>query len=88
MPSTPISLLLPFGLVDSLGIFTPVITVFVSYPLIGLEAIGAEVSEPFGTAPNCPALNALTRSSERSLLELCDRAIPDEETPIQIYQLD
>jgi putative membrane protein len=79
-------ILLPFGLVDSLGIFTPFITVFVAYTLIALEAIASDISEPFGTAPNNLALNAMTLTIERSLLELCEEAIPAEEAPVRRYQ--
>jgi putative membrane protein len=80
-------LLLPFGLVDSIGFFTPLVSVFVSYTLIALEAIAAEIAEPFGTAPNCLPLNAMTRTIERSLLELCGEAVPAEEKPVDAYQL-
>jgi ion channel-forming bestrophin family protein len=80
-------MLLPFGLVDSIGLLTPLVTVFVSYTLIALEAIASEISEPFGTAPNSLALNAITRNIERSLLELCGEAIPEEEKPVRAYEL-
>jgi putative membrane protein len=80
-------LLLPFGLVDSIGIATPLISVFISYTLFALEAIASEVSEPFGIAPNNLALDAMTRNIERSLLELCDEALPAEAKPDRRYQL-
>jgi putative membrane protein len=80
-------LLLPFGLVDSIGIATPLISVFVSYTLIALEAIASEVAEPFGVAPNNLALDAMTRNIERSLLELCDEALPAETKAGRRYQL-
>jgi len=69
-------LLLPFGLVDSIGVVTPLISVFVSYTLFALEAIASELAEPFGKAPNHLALDAMTRNIERSLLELCGKAVP------------
>lgn len=80
-------LLLPFGLVDSIGIATPIIAVFVSYTLIALEAIASEVAEPFGKLPNSLPLNALTRSFERSLLEQCGEELPPELTADRGYQL-
>jgi putative membrane protein len=80
-------LLLPFGLVDSIGTATPLISVFVSYTLIALEAIASEVSEPFGLAPNNLALDAMTGNIERSLLELCDEALPAQTKPDRRYQL-
>jgi putative membrane protein len=60
--------MLPFGLVADLGLATPLVCVLVTYTLFALEAIAQEISEPFGTDPNCLALNAMTRIIERSLL--------------------
>lgn len=80
-------LLLPFGLVDSIGIMTPFVSVFVSYTLIALEAIASEIAEPFGTAPNALALDAFTRNIERSLRELCEQAVPEEKKVDSGYQL-
>ena len=79
-------MLLPFGLVDSTAIFTPLVCVFISYTFISLEAIANEVAEPFGLAPNALALDAITRTIERSILELCDREIPEEIKPVSPYQ--
>ena len=79
-------MLLPFGLVDSIEIFTPLICVFISYTLIALEAIANEVAEPFSLAPNALALDAITRTIERSILDLCGREIPAEIAPVRPYQ--
>ncbi len=79
--------LLPFGLVDSTEFFTPLLCVFISYTLIALEAIASEVAEPFTVAPNALALDAMTRTIERSILELCGCEIPDEVVPVRPYQL-
>ncbi len=81
-------LLLPFGLVDAIGVATPLITVFVSYTFFALEAIAQQIAEPFGTAPNCLALNAMTRNIERSLLELCGESIPPELVVDRRYRVD
>ncbi|KGS03448.1 bestrophin family protein [Burkholderia sp. ABCPW 111] len=70
--------MLPFGLVDSIGIATPFVSVFVSYTLIALDAIAGEIADPFGDGPNHLALDALTRQIERSLLELAGLPLPDE----------
>ncbi|RQQ00425.1 bestrophin family protein [Burkholderia stagnalis] len=80
-------MMLPFGLVDSTEFFTPLICVFISYTLIGLEAIASEVAEPFGVAPNALALDAMSRTIERSVLELCDREMPEELVPASTYQI-
>jgi putative membrane protein len=79
--------MLPFGLVDSADIFTPLLCVFISYTLIALEAIANEVAEPFGLAPNALALDSMTRGIERSILELCGRDLPEEVAPRYPYQL-
>lgn len=78
--------LLPFGLVDSTEFFTPMICIFISYTLIALEAIANEVAEPFGLAPNALALDALSLTIERSILELCGEDVPDEPAPTRPYQ--
>jgi putative membrane protein len=62
--------LLPFGFVDSIGWFTPLIVIFITYTFIALEAIANEIEEPFGTEPNDLALNEMSRMIETTLLEL------------------
>jgi putative membrane protein len=79
--------MLPFGLVADLGMATPLVCVFVAYTLFALEAIAQEISEPFGTDPNCLALNAMTRNIERSLLEQCGEQLPEQLQPCQRYKV-
>jgi putative membrane protein len=79
--------LLPFGLVDSAELFTPLLCVFLSYTLIALEAIATEVADPFGMAPNALALDAIARNIERSIMELCERPLPEPIAPDHRYQL-
>lgn len=62
-------LLLPFGLVDSIGSMTPVIVVFVAYTCLALQALGSELEEPFGSQANDLPLDALCWTIETSLLE-------------------
>ncbi|MDB5776086.1 MAG: hypothetical protein JWP38_2219 [Herbaspirillum sp.] len=80
--------LLPFGLVDAIGFATPLISVFVAYTLFALEAIAQQVAEPFGLAPNCLALNAMTRNIERSLLEMCGEVVPQAIQPGERYEIN
>ncbi|MBF5005754.1 bestrophin family protein [Diaphorobacter caeni] len=61
---------LPFGLLDAIGTMTPVIVCFIAYTFFALEALGAEIEDPFGTAPNDLALNAMAHMIETSLLEM------------------
>jgi putative membrane protein len=67
--------LLPFGLADLLHMATPFVGVFVAYTLLALEEISYEIAEPFGTAPNDLALDAMCRNNERSLLELAGQPV-------------
>ncbi|MBU6258624.1 MAG: bestrophin family protein [Burkholderiales bacterium] len=62
-------LLLPFGLVDLIGIMTPVVVAIVSYTFFGLDAHGDEIEQPFGLRPHHLPLDALCRTIEINLLE-------------------
>jgi putative membrane protein len=68
--------LLPFGFVDSLGWFTPLIVTFIAYTFVALEAIADEIEEPFGLEPNDLALNAMSLMIETTLLEMADMPLP------------
>jgi putative membrane protein len=70
-------LLLPFGLVDSIGWMTPLIVVFIGYTFIALDAIGNEIEEPFGMEANDLALNQISQTIEISLLEMIGQTPPD-----------
>ena len=61
--------LMPFGLVDSIGPMTPVIVAFMAYTFFALEALSAQIEEPFGTEPNDLALDALSAMIEHTLRE-------------------
>lgn len=62
--------LLPFGLVDAIGLMTPVMVAFISYTFFALEALSDEIEEPFGTMPNDLALEAISINIESTLREL------------------
>lgn len=61
--------LLPFGIVDSSGFWTPLLAAIVAYTFFGLDALGDELSEPFGTTSNALPIAAITRAIEISILE-------------------
>lgn len=60
-------LMLPFGLVDTIGYATPLVVGLISYTFFGLDALGDEIEEPFGTLPNDLPLDALCRRVEIDL---------------------
>jgi putative membrane protein len=74
-------LLLPLGLLDSLGWMMPPIVVFIAYTYTALEAIAEELEDPFGTSPNDLALDTMCRTIENSLLEMDDRPLRPDEPP-------
>lgn len=77
-------LLLPFGLVDSIGTMTPVVVGFIAYTFFALEALSAEIEEPFGTEPNDLALDAMCIHIEASLREtLGERDLPEPPQPVE-----
>jgi putative membrane protein len=62
--------LLPFGLVDSIGAFTPLVVFVVSHAFFGLDVIGEEIEEPFGTEKHNLPLHSISRNIEINLLQL------------------
>jgi len=66
--------LLPFGLVDSAGVLTPLFALLVAYAFMSLEAIAAQIEDPFGVEENDLALNALCESLEDTLHEMANDA--------------
>jgi putative membrane protein len=79
--------LLPFGLVDSIGYMTPPVVTIVAYTFFGLDALGDEIEEPFGTSANDLPLEAICRGIEINLREtLEEKDIPLPCGPVN-YQL-
>ncbi len=61
---------LPFGLVTTIGEFTPLVVLFTAYAFLGLDAIGDELENPFGLDANDLPLSALSRTIEINLREI------------------
>jgi putative membrane protein len=61
---------LPFGLVDSIGIFTPLFSVFVAYTFMAHEAIASQIEEPFGMDDNDLALTMMSAGIEDAVRDL------------------
>ena len=72
---------LPFGLVETTGILTPIVVLMISYAFFELDAIGDEIEDPFGLQPNDLPLAAITRNIEINLLELINN--PDRPKPLK-----
>jgi ion channel-forming bestrophin family protein len=63
-------LLLPFQMVDDLKWWTAIATALVSFTLFGIEAIGVEIENPFGTDPNDLPLDAICNTIECNITDL------------------
>ncbi|MFZ4928139.1 bestrophin family protein [Chryseobacterium sp. Mn2064] len=75
--------LLPFGLVDSLRWFTPLIVVFVAYTFVAFEAIADEIEEPFGTEANDLALNSMSVMIDETIHEMAGEKISNTQKQVQ-----
>jgi len=76
--------LLPFGLVETIGMMTPLVVAIVSYTFFGLDALGDEIEEPFGDLPNDLPLDAISRTIEINLRE----AMGETELPPVLQPVD
>lgn len=80
--------LLPFALVEDLKYMTPIVSIFISYTFLSLEAVAEELEDPFGTAANDLPLNAICTLIERSLGEMTGAAtLPELRQPDKSYNL-
>ncbi len=80
--------LLPFGLVDTIGVMTPFVVAIVAYTFFGLDAVGDEIEEPFGLAVHHLPLTALCRAIEVNLREaLGETELPPALAPVD-HRLD
>ncbi|MFT3812453.1 MAG: bestrophin family ion channel [Acidovorax sp.] len=70
-------LLLPFGLADSSGYWTPLLAAIVSYTFFALDAIGDDLSEPFGVHVNGLPLDAIARVVEVDALQSLGEDVPE-----------
>jgi len=70
-------LLLPFGMVGTLGLATPILAALLAYAFFGLDALGEELEEPFGPSQNALPLDAMVRAIEIATGE----ALGDAELP-------
>lgn len=77
------SFLLPFGLVATVGMMTPLIVAFISYTFLAIEALAEELQEPFGLEPNDLPLDAMAATIEATLREMLgEDAYPPVPEPV------
>lgn len=73
---------LPFGIVNTVGVFTPLVVLMISFAFFGLDAVGDEIEDPFGTDVNDLPLLALSQTIESNLREMIGDEIPAVDAPI------
>ena len=74
---------LPFGLVDTIGAFTPVVVAIIGYAFFGLDSVGEEIEDPFGTDVNDLPLATLSRMIEINLRQaLGETELPEPLPPV------
>ncbi|WP_394824047.1 bestrophin family protein [Pendulispora albinea] len=73
--------LLPFGLDETAGDATPLVVLAISYAFFGLDAIGAEIEQPFGTDINDLPLGGISTTIERNLRARLREELPPAAAP-------
>lgn len=65
-------LLLPWGIVASIGSATPILAALVAYTFFGFDALSEELASPFSRENNSLALDTMTRQLEIETLQAID----------------
>jgi len=77
-------LLLPFGLVEGMGLLTPIASSVISFIFLTLESIGRDIEAPFDNTVHDTPMSQLSRSIEINLRELAG-TMP---TPREVKAID
>ena len=73
--------LLPIGLVDSLGFYTPLVSAVVGFMLLTMDKIGDHIQDPFENTENDVPMDAICRTIEIDLLQAIGK--PQVARPLQ-----
>jgi putative membrane protein len=80
--------IMPFGFADVLGPATPLAAGLVAYTFFGLDALGDELEEPFGTLPNDLPIAAIATVIEIDLRGMLgDKDLPEMPKPVDYVLL-
>ncbi|MGE3511865.1 MAG: bestrophin family protein [Vicinamibacterales bacterium] len=76
-------LLLPFGLVEGMGLMTPLASTLVSFIFLVLESIGRDIEAPFENSVHDTPMSQLSRTIEINLREsMGDTRVPKAVSPV------
>ncbi len=77
-------LLLPFGLVEGLGMLTPLASTLISLIFVSLDTIGRDIENPFENTVHDTPMSTLSRAIEINLLQsLGENTVPAEVRPVE-----
>lgn len=75
---------LPFGVVDTVGLLSPLVVLIVSYAFLGLDQVGTQLEDPFERDANDLPLSSLARTIEIDLKQRIGTSeIPPRIEPFQ-----
>jgi putative membrane protein len=75
--------LLPLGMVASLGLLTPVGSTLVGFIFLALDQIGRDLENPFENLPNDISLTAISRTIEINLKQMIgEKDVPEPLAPV------
>jgi ion channel-forming bestrophin family protein len=78
------SVLLPFGLVDGLGLLTPIASTVVSFIFVSLETVGKDIENPFENTVHDTPMSSLTRAIEVNLRQnMGQQSLPPDVKPVE-----
>jgi len=76
-------ILLPVGLVDSLGIYTPLASTIVGFMMLAMDRIGGDLQDPFENRDHDVPLTSICRTIQIDLEQLCGEAdVPPPVRPV------
>lgn len=75
--------LLPWGLVGSLGLATPIVCGIIAYTFFGFDRLSEELGAPFGLEANDLPLDAISRIIEINVLEALGEPAPVPLEPLE-----
>lgn len=77
-------LMLPFGMVEGLGLLTPFLSTLLSFIFLSLESIGRDIENPFENTVHDTPMSSLSRTIEINLRQnIGDDKLPAEIGPVE-----
>jgi putative membrane protein len=74
--------LLPIGIVETLGLYTPIGSTLIGMIFLAALSIGDDLTDPFANSVHDVPLTAMCRTIEIDLLEMIDRPSPPPLAPV------